>query len=37
MAVLKQSANSNLAYAFLDFILSPDSQAVLAKYGFAAV
>jgi molybdate transport system substrate-binding protein len=36
MAVLKQSANSNLAYAFLDFILSPEAQAVLAKYGFAA-
>jgi molybdate transport system substrate-binding protein len=36
MAVLKQSANSNLAYAFLDFVLSPEAQAVLAKYGFAA-
>ena len=36
MAVLKQSANSNLAYAWLDFILSPEAQAVLAKYGFAA-
>jgi molybdate transport system substrate-binding protein len=36
MAVLKQSANPNLAYAFLDFVLSPEAQAVLAKYGFAA-
>jgi molybdate transport system substrate-binding protein len=36
MAVLKQSANSNLAYAWLDFILGPEAQAVLAKYGFAA-
>jgi molybdate transport system substrate-binding protein len=36
MAVLKQSANTNLAYAFLDFILSSDAQAVLAKYGFSA-
>ena len=36
MAVLKQSTNSNLAYAFLDFILSPEAQAVLARYGFAA-
>ena len=36
MAVLKQSANSNLAHAFLDFILSAEAQAVLAKYGFAA-
>ena len=36
MTVLKQSANSNLAYAFLDFILGPEAQAVLAKYGFTA-
>jgi len=36
MAVLKQSANANLAYAFLDYILGPDAQAILAKYGFAA-
>jgi molybdate transport system substrate-binding protein len=36
MAVLKQSANSNLAYAWLDYILSSEGQAVLAKYGFAA-
>jgi molybdate transport system substrate-binding protein len=34
VAVLKQSANANLAYAFLDYILGPDAQAVLAKYGF---
>jgi molybdate transport system substrate-binding protein len=36
IAVLKQSANSNLAYAWLDFILGAEAQAVLAKYGFAA-
>ena len=36
MAVLEQSANSNLAYAWLDFILGAEAQAVLAKYGFAA-
>jgi molybdate transport system substrate-binding protein len=36
MAVLKQSANSNLAYAFLDYVLGADAQAILAKYGFAA-
>jgi molybdate transport system substrate-binding protein len=36
MAVLKQSANAKLAYAFLDYILGPEAQAVLAKYGFAA-
>ena len=34
MAVLKQSKNTNLAYAFLDFVLGPDAQAILAKYGF---
>jgi molybdate transport system substrate-binding protein len=36
MAVLKQSANASLAQAFMDFILGPEAQAVLAKYGFAA-
>jgi molybdate transport system substrate-binding protein len=36
MAVLKQSANSALAQMFLDFVLGPEAQAVLAKYGFAA-
>ena len=36
MAVLKQSANSNLAYAFLDYVLGAEAQAVLAKYGFVA-
>lgn len=36
MAVLKQAPNSNLAYAFLDYLLGPEAQAVLAKYGFAA-
>jgi len=34
IAVLKQSKNANLAYAFLDYILGPDAQAILAKYGF---
>lgn len=36
IAVLKQSANAGLAQAFLDFVLGPEAQAVLAKYGFAA-
>jgi molybdate transport system substrate-binding protein len=36
VAVLKQAPNSNLAYAFLDYLLGPEAQAVLAKYGFAA-
>ena len=34
MAVLKQSANATLANAFVDYILGPDAQAVLAKHGF---
>jgi molybdate transport system substrate-binding protein len=34
IAVLKQSKNQNLAYAFLDYILGPAAQAVLARYGF---
>src|SRR5436305_11601095 len=34
MAVLKQSKNSNLAYAFLDYVLGSAAQAILAKYGF---
>jgi molybdate transport system substrate-binding protein len=34
IAVLKQSANANLAYAFLDYVLGPDAQAILARYGF---
>jgi molybdate transport system substrate-binding protein len=34
VAVLKQSTNSNLAFAFLDYILGPDAQAILVKYGF---
>jgi molybdate transport system substrate-binding protein len=34
IAVLKQSANANLAYAFLDYLLGPDAQAILTKYGF---
>ena len=35
MAVLKQSTNANLAYAFFDYVLGPEAQATLAKYGFA--
>jgi molybdate transport system substrate-binding protein len=36
VAVLKQAPNSNLAYAFLDYLLGPEAQAVLAKYGFGS-
>ncbi|MGB8647586.1 MAG: substrate-binding domain-containing protein [Anaerolineae bacterium] len=34
MAVIKSSANSNLAQQFVDFVLSADGQALLAQYGF---
>ena len=34
MAVLKQSKNSNLAYAFIDYVLGSAAQAILTKYGF---
>ncbi|MDQ1517069.1 MAG: molybdate transport system substrate-binding protein [Actinomycetota bacterium] len=34
IAVLKQSANANLAYAFLDYVLGPDAQAVLTRNAF---
>lgn len=36
IAVLEQSANPTLAQAFVAFVLGPEAQAVLAKYGFAA-
>ena len=36
IAVLKQSPNANLAYAFLDYLLGPDARAILARYGFTA-
>ena len=36
LAVLEQSANPALARAFVDFVLGPEAQAVLARYGFAA-
>src|SRR5438067_2056200 len=35
MAVLKQSKNPNLAYLFLDYVLGPDAQAMLRKFGFS--
>jgi molybdate transport system substrate-binding protein len=35
IAVLKQSANSNLAYAFLDYLLGAEAQGILARYGFS--
>ena len=37
IAVLEQSPNAALAQAFVDFVLGPEGQGVLAKYGFVAV
>ena len=34
MAVLRQSGQPDLARAFLDYVLSPAGQQVLARYGF---
>jgi molybdate transport system substrate-binding protein len=35
IAILKESKNPALAKAFVDYVLSPEGQAVLAKAGFA--
>ena len=35
ITTLKDSKNPALAQAFVDYVLSPDGQAVLAKAGFA--
>jgi molybdate transport system substrate-binding protein len=35
IAALSQSAHADLADAFIDFVLSPDGQAVLQKWGFS--
>ncbi len=37
IAVVKDSANAELAQAFVDYILSADGQQVLQKYGFLPV
>jgi ABC-type molybdate transport system substrate-binding protein len=37
IAVLQQSANAELARAFLDYILGADAQGVLARYGFSGL
>jgi ABC-type molybdate transport system substrate-binding protein len=34
IAVLRQSTRSDVARAFVDYVLSPPGQATLAKYGF---
>jgi molybdate transport system substrate-binding protein len=35
IAPLAKSVNADLAMAFINYVLSPDSQAVLQKWGFA--
>ena len=37
IAALTQSANSDLANEFVDYVLSPDGQATLKKWGFTPV
>lgn len=37
IAVVKDSPNLSLAQAFVDYVLSPDGQAILTKYGFISV
>ena len=37
IALLINSTNSGLAKAFADYVLSPDGQAVLQKWGFGPV
>ncbi|MDQ1567201.1 MAG: Bacterial extracellular solute-binding protein, partial [Actinomycetota bacterium] len=34
IAKLKQSSHADVAQAFIDFILSNNGQAILARYGF---
>jgi ABC-type molybdate transport system substrate-binding protein len=35
MAALVKSSNAELATAFIDYVLSPASQTILQKWGFA--
>ncbi len=37
IGVLKNPSNTNAAKAFMDFVLSKDGQAILAKWGFLSV
>ncbi len=37
IAVVKDSPNLSLAQAFVDYVLSPDGQAILTKYGFIPI
>jgi molybdate transport system substrate-binding protein len=37
IAVIKDSPNLSLAQALVDFVLSPDGQAILTKYGFIPI
>ena len=35
IAPLANSTNAELAQAFVDYVLSPEGQAILQKWGFA--
>jgi molybdate transport system substrate-binding protein len=37
IAVVKDSPNLSLAQVFVDFVLSPDGQAILTRYGFISI
>jgi molybdate transport system substrate-binding protein len=36
IVAVKNSTNSGAAQAFIDFVLSSDRQAILARYGFSS-
>jgi ABC-type molybdate transport system substrate-binding protein len=36
MAALSASKNADLANAFVNFVLSPEGQAVMERYGFSS-
>ena len=36
MVLTKEATNAKAAQAFMDFVVSPAGQAILAKYGFLA-
>jgi molybdate transport system substrate-binding protein len=37
IATLKGAKNAGLAQKFVDYVLAPEAQAVLAKYGFIPI
>jgi len=37
IGTISDSANPELAQTFMDYILSPDGQSILARYGFISI